>query len=117
MPHNWASAEFIRLVRHLLVLERGDELHLFEGLPAAWIRARHRIRVHGALTEFGPISLELRVAADGRVAALHLDPPRRNPARKIVLHLDGWSGRSGTLEIPAGETSDRQIPLVVGGQM
>ncbi len=35
MPHNWASAEFIRLVRHLLILERGDELHLLEGLPRA----------------------------------------------------------------------------------
>ena len=111
MPHNWASAEFIRLVRHLLVLERGDELHLFEGLPAAWIRPGAATRVHGTLTEFGPISLELRVAADGRVASLHLEPPRRNPARKIVLHLDGWSGRSGTLELPAGETGDRQIPL------
>ena len=38
MPHNWASAEFIRLVRHLLVLERGDELHLLEGLPRGWLR-------------------------------------------------------------------------------
>jgi hypothetical protein len=111
MPHNWASAEFIRLVRHLLVLERGDELHLFEGLPAAWIRPGAATRVHGALTEFGPISLELRVSADGRTASLHLEPPRRNPARKIVLHLDGWSGRSGTLELPAGETSDRPIAL------
>jgi hypothetical protein len=111
MPHNWASAEFIRLVRHLLVLERGEELHLFEGLPAAWIRPGAVTRVRGALTEFGPISLELRVSADGRAASLHLDPPRRDPARKIVLHLDGWSGRSGTLDLPAGETSDRQIPL------
>ena len=33
MPHNWASAEFIRLVRHLLVLERGNDLHLLEGMP------------------------------------------------------------------------------------
>ena len=34
MPHNWASAEFIRLVIHLLALDRGDELHLLEGFPA-----------------------------------------------------------------------------------
>ena len=40
MPHNWASAEFIRLVRDLLVLERGDELHLFEGLPPRMDPAR-----------------------------------------------------------------------------
>ena len=38
MPHNWASAEFIRLVRHSLILERGNELHLFEGMPAKWAR-------------------------------------------------------------------------------
>ncbi len=33
MPHNWASAEFIRLVVDLLALDRGDELHLLEGFP------------------------------------------------------------------------------------
>ena len=36
MPHNWASAEFIRLTVHLLALDRRDELHLFEGLPVEW---------------------------------------------------------------------------------
>jgi hypothetical protein len=111
MPHNWASAEFIRLVRHLLVLERGEELHLFEGLPPAWIRPGAATRVRGALTEFGPVSLELRVSADGRTALLHLEPPVRNPALKIVVHLDGWSGQTGTLELPAGQASDRQIEL------
>ena len=34
MPHNWASAEFIRLAIHLLALDRGDELHLLRRLPA-----------------------------------------------------------------------------------
>ena len=37
MPHNWASAEFIRLAIHLLALDRGDELHLLEGMPAEWL--------------------------------------------------------------------------------
>ena len=31
MPHKWASAEFIRLLVHLLALDREDELHLLEG--------------------------------------------------------------------------------------
>ncbi len=91
MPHNWASAEMIRLVRHLLVLERGNELHLLEGLPAAWVRPRASTRVRGVLTEFGPISLELRVAADGRTALLHVDPPQRNPPSRLVLHLGKWA--------------------------
>ena len=38
MPHNWASAEFIRLAVHLLALDRGQEMHLFEGLPTQWTK-------------------------------------------------------------------------------
>ncbi len=111
MPHNWASAEFVRLVRHLLVLERGDELHLFEGLPPAWIVPGKAVRVNGALTEFGPISLELRVAADGSKAILSLDPPRRNPPKRIVVHLSGWSGSEGTVELPTDRQTTREFQL------
>ncbi|MGO8747321.1 MAG: hypothetical protein ACLQNE_15150 [Thermoguttaceae bacterium] len=113
MPHNWASAEFIRLVRHLLVLERGSELHLFEGLPRIWIRPGSSVRVQGVLTEFGPISLELRTALDGSKATLTLDPPRRDPPRRILVHLDGWSGSRGTLEMPLVKAV-REIPLTSG---
>jgi hypothetical protein len=111
MPHNWASAEFIRLVRHLLVLERGSELHLFEGLPAAWLVPGKSVRVQGVLTEFGPLSLELRADESGKRAKLRVEPPRRNPPEKIVLHLAGWSGRSGTQELSVREPTDLEIPL------
>jgi hypothetical protein len=60
MPHNWASAEFIRLVRHLLVLERGEELELLRGLPSEWLVADGRIYVERTPTRFGPVTLELR---------------------------------------------------------
>jgi len=112
MPHNWASAEFIRLVRHLLVLERGDTLHLFEGMPARWARPKAVTKLKDVVTEFGPVSLELRVAADGKTAHLHLDPPQRTRPARIVLHLDGWSGRTGTIDLPATGPSDEQIKLM-----
>jgi hypothetical protein len=112
MPHNWAGAEFIRLVRDLLVLERGDELHLFEGLPAAWITPGAKVRLNGVVTEFGPISLELTVADDGRTAHLRLAPPMRTPPARILLHLDDWSGREGTIELPASGRIDREIDLI-----
>jgi hypothetical protein len=111
MPHNWASAEFIRLVRHLIALERGDELHLLEGVPPAWIVPGKSVRFKDVLTEFGPISLELRTAADGREAVLTLDPPRRDPPKRIVLHLAGWSGRDGTMELPVDAKSERRIEI------
>lgn len=111
MPHNWASAEFIRLVRHCLVLERGNELHLFEGLPAGWIRPGAVLRLKQVATEFGPVSLQLRVAQDGRSAELSLNPPQRSPAHKIVVHLTGWSGQTGLLELPAQQPVRRTIRL------
>ncbi len=114
MPHNWASAEFIRLVRNSLALERGRELHLFEALPAAWAKPGAVTRLRGVLTSFGPLSLELRVAKDGRSARLKLDPPRRNPPPRIVLHLDRWSGRAGTLDLPADRISARTIEIHTG---
>ena len=111
MPHNWASAEFIRLVRNLLVLERGDELHVFEGMPPKWAAPGAVTELRGVLTEFGPVSLKLEVSPDGKSATLHFDPPRRNPPKRIVLHLEGWSGRKGTVDVALGAASMQQIPI------
>jgi hypothetical protein len=111
MPHNWASAEFIRLVRHSLVLERGNELHLCEALPAKWVRPGAVTRVKDLLTEFGVLSLELRVSQDGSTADLELRPPKRTPPARILLHLDNWSGQKGTLELPTQAPVRKQIKL------
>jgi hypothetical protein len=111
MPHNWASAEFIRLVRHSLVLERGQELHLFEAFPAKWAAPGAVTSMKDVLTEFGPISFEFKVAKDGKSANLHLSPPKRIPPTKIIWHLDNWSGQKGTLELPVKGSVVRNIKL------
>jgi hypothetical protein len=100
MPHHWGSVEFIRQVRFMLALERGSELHLFEGLPSAWVRPGMITRLEGVLTEFGPLSCALRVSADGRKAVLTVEPPSRVPPSRVVLHLDGWSGAVGAVDLP-----------------
>lgn len=111
MPHNWASAEFIRLVRHSLVLERGQELHLFEAFPAKWAAPGAITRVNEVLTEFGPISFEFKVAKDGKTGTLHLNPPKRTSPQKIIWHLDNWSGQQGTLELPVKGRISKRINL------
>jgi hypothetical protein len=88
MPHNWASAEFIRLACHLMVLERGDELHLLEGMPRAWAKPGAKNRLKDIPTIFGPVSVALRVSSDGRTATLDITPPRREPAKKLMVHLE-----------------------------
>jgi len=111
MPHNWASAEFIRLVRHLLALERGDELHLLEGLPREWIRPGGAVRLRGIATEFGEVSLSLAVSRDGRTARLVVDPPRRSPPSALVVHLGSWAAEPGERRTPAGARLDLRIPV------
>jgi hypothetical protein len=111
MPHNWGSVEFVRQVRYMLVLERGQELHLFEGLPAQWTQPGMVTRMKDVLTEFGPISFTLETSADGKQATLRLDVPQRVQPAKVVLHLDGWSGHSGTIELPTESRIERTIEL------
>jgi hypothetical protein len=99
MPHNWASAELIRLVRHLLVLERGSELHLLEGLPRAWTKPGSRTRLVEVPTSFGPIDLELTIAADGRSAVIQVQPPRREAPAKLVVHLEHFGRTARAIQL------------------
>ena len=88
MPHNWASAEFIRLIRHLMILERGDELHLLEGLPTTWTRAGAVTRLTEIPTSFGPTSLRVEMGSDGQTAKLTCEPPQREPVARLVIHAE-----------------------------
>ncbi|MFI5384503.1 MAG: hypothetical protein ACHQ50_00115 [Fimbriimonadales bacterium] len=110
MPHNWASAEFIRLTTHLIELDRGNELHLFEGLPRAWAGPGMETRLNGVLTPFGPLHLSLKVSGDRKSARLHVG--RLSPCR-IVVHLGSWAGtgRPSTLIADGAKGVDRTIHL------
>jgi hypothetical protein len=105
MPHNWASAEFIRLAVHLLELDRGDELHLLEGMPAQWLGAGMTTRLSGVATPFGPLHLVVRVSSDGQMATLDVRPLAAN-CKSIVVHRpDG-----GTSRIAAGQGGSISFP-------
>jgi hypothetical protein len=86
MPHNWASAEFIRLTIHLLALDRGDELHLLEGLPREWTRPGMVTRLNGVATPFGPLDMTVRIDNEGTKATVSVKPLAPN-CRAIIVHL------------------------------
>jgi uncharacterized protein len=108
MPHNWASAEFIRLTTHLLELDRGDELHLLEGFPREWAGPGMVTRLNGVLTPFGPLKITVQADRDGANATLEVKPLAPN-CKAIVVHLpDGATRRidpqqGGTVTFPAGK--------------
>jgi hypothetical protein len=93
MPHNWASAEFIRLVIHLLALDRGDELHLLEGFPPEWASPGMTTRLNGIATPFGPLDMRLQVDSAGETASLEVKPLAANCKAVLVHQPDGNIGR------------------------
>ena len=105
MPHNWASAEFIRLTVHLLALDRGDEMHLLEGMPVEWLGPGMVTRLNGIATPFGPLHLTVQVQKDGRTATLEVKPLAAN-CKTIMVHLPDGTTRQiapqqgGRIEFP-----------------
>lgn len=110
MPHNWASAEFIRLTIHLLALDRGDELHLLEGFPPEWAGPRMITRLSGVATPFGPLHLTVQADKAGKAATLEVKPLAAN-CQAVVVHLpDGKTKRippqkGGRITFPVGKRS------------
>jgi hypothetical protein len=92
MPHNWASAECIRYLRHSMALEDGDNLRLLAGITDAETNAWTPVVIEGSPTRFGRISLRL-------------EP------------LDGKRGWRLSFEREAGpQPATVSIPQVLGGK-
>jgi hypothetical protein len=118
MPHNWASAEFVRLAVHLLAIDRGSELHLLQGLPTAWTRPGMVTRLDGVATPFGPLHMTLAVDEDGRSARLTVEPLPAGDCRRIVVHRAGWAAAKAARPLPLdpAEKHEVRIPLPAMGQ-
>jgi hypothetical protein len=66
MPHNWASAECIRFLRHILALEDGESLRLLAGITAEDLTFGKPIGITQSPTRFGRVSLTLEPLDRGR---------------------------------------------------
>lgn len=71
MPHAWASAELVNLVRDSLLFEDGDRLIIGAGVPASW--AGKAFAIHGAPTRWG--NADVSVDATGAVRVSGARPP------------------------------------------
>jgi hypothetical protein len=71
MPHAWAAAEVVSLVRDSLLYEDGERLVVGAGVPARW--QGQPFSAHGMPTTWGKADLD--VAADGVVQVTGISPP------------------------------------------
>lgn len=96
IPHVTGACNYAVLLRHMLVHEDGESLVLLSAVPDWWLDEGQTIRVERLPTHFGEMALTVRGTAEGVEVAL--DPPKRNPPRRIVLRLPASRPLLGEIE-------------------
>ncbi len=85
IPHATGASNYAFMLRHMLVHEEGDKLHLLKAVPDWWLGKGQQIKVIGAPTHFGFLSCSLAGKKDG--VLFNLLSPERDPPDKIILHM------------------------------
>jgi hypothetical protein len=67
VPHGWFAAEYVALVRNMLVREDGRDVRLMSAVSPAWLRPGKRISVTDAPTRRGRVSFALTATRGGAV--------------------------------------------------
>lgn len=111
MPHNWGSAEFARLVVHLLALDRGDELHLLEGIPKEWLEAGMETTLKEIASPFGPLSFDLKIDNTGKTANLRISKLTDQSCKGIYVHLGDWAVYKGMSVVKLDSNKDNNITI------
>lgn len=90
MPHNWASAECVRYLRHMLLLEDGTRMRLLEGIISANPVERYPYHLEHTPTRFGRVNLDLEpIAGNGWKLDFALDPAERPQSVEIPFNIAG----------------------------
>jgi hypothetical protein len=90
MPHNWASAECVRYLRHMLLLEDGSRMRLLEGMIPANSSDRNPFRLENTPTRFGRVTLDLEpLARDGWKLEATIEPAQHPSSVEIPRSIRG----------------------------
>ena len=79
--HGWAAADFLSLIRNMLLFEEGERLVLLPVAYHRWMEADQEIGVTDAPTEFGVVSYRVQGEADRII--LTLNPEFTHPPADI----------------------------------
>jgi hypothetical protein len=74
-------------LRMMFILERGDELWLGAAIPRYWLADGKRCGIANAGTYFGPMSVRYQSRVDEGRIEMTIDPPRRNPPKRILVRF------------------------------
>jgi hypothetical protein len=103
-PHGWFAAEYVALLRNMLVREDGRGLVLMSALSPSWLQPGDPVAVRSAPTTRGRVSFRLEPREGGAVLTWDADVPEGTPLRWPVpgaareVSAPGLRGR--TIELP-----------------
>jgi hypothetical protein len=89
--HGWAAAEWLILMRNLIIHENGDVLEITRLLPSEWCRPGKRISIMNAPSDFGPLSVAVEFENGFELLTIHAS--WRTPPREIRWYLAGEGRR------------------------
>ncbi|NQU23308.1 MAG: discoidin domain-containing protein [Candidatus Nealsonbacteria bacterium] len=96
IPHVTGACNYAIMLRHMLVHEAGDELHLLSAVPDWWLADGQQIHIKRLPTHFGEMAMTVRGTSEG--VEVELDRPQRQTPKKIVLHRPRSRPLVGKLE-------------------
>ncbi len=109
-PHGWFAADYVALLRNMLVREQGDDLHLLSALSPDWTKPGDTIKVSNAPTEFGRMAMTCTFTSSGMKMDLESDF-QQNPAH-IVVHLPWFvTVKSATVDGKAVEVHQQSLTI------
>lgn len=80
------ESAFIVWLRHLLILEDDDELHLLAGVPQEWLEPGRQIVVEQAASWYGPVDLKVTSSEEPRQVVVEFSGTVR-PPKTVTMHV------------------------------
>jgi hypothetical protein len=85
MPHNWASAECVRYLRHMLLLEDGTHMRFLEGMIPANFDERRLFRLEHTPTRFGRVTLQVEPISNRQGWKLDVEVESAQSAEEVQV--------------------------------
>ncbi len=109
--HGWASAEWLMMIRNMILREEGDRLLVGSGIPRDWLDQRKPISLAGTLTPYGRTDVDIRPRNDGPHHQVTVKTAGRNHPETLEIRLPGCrpviktgNETSGTVSVEVEDT-------------
>ena len=95
MPHAWAYAMYILLLRNLLVYDLEETLRIGHGVDPEWLREDNVVEVDNMPTKFGLTSFSYIPSREKEKLLITIRLENRHHPKQLFVHVPkGWKGKA-----------------------